>query len=105
MAVNATAFPYDLQNITGTGNILEFVQNVNDLTGHYFMTGMLLAGFVILFTSMRSNGNRDALLASSFIITILAVFFRALEFIDNGRLIIIIVIFGLIFVASILKKE
>jgi|TARA_Y100000034_G_C6897433_1_gene414104 hypothetical protein len=105
-SINTTNFPYELTNITGgTGNILQFVQNVNNLTGQNFMSGMLLAGFVILFTSMRSAGNKDALIASSFIIAVMAIFFRALEFIDNGRLIIILIIFALIFVISMQVRE
>ena len=105
--INATGppAPYDLTNITGDGNILDFVRNVNDLTGQTFMTGILFAGFVILFTSMRFAGNKDALIASSFIITVLAIFFRALEFIDNGKLIIIIVAFLLIFTISLVTKQ
>jgi len=107
MAVNATGgkAPYDLTNITGDGNILDFVRNVNDLTGGNYMTGMLFAGFIILFTSMRFAGNKDALIASSFIITVLAIFFRALDFIDNGRLIIIIIAFLLIFTVSMVGKR
>ena len=105
-SINATAFPYDLTNITGgTANILEFVQNVNNLTDQVFMFGMLLAGFVILYTSMRSTGNQDALLASSFIIAVLAFFFRALEFINTGRLIFILIVFGIIFTISLVIKN
>lgn len=104
--VNATDFPYDLVNITGdTGNILEFVRNVNNAVDQTFMLGILFAGFVILFTSMRFAGNRDAMIASSFIITVLGIFFRALDFIDNGKLIIIIVVFMIIFVASLITKQ
>ena len=69
------------------------------------MTGMLFAGFVILFTSMRSSGNKDAMIASAFIITVLSVFFRALEFIDNARLIIIVIIFLVIFAISAVTKN
>ena len=106
--VNATGgpgLPYDLTNITSGGNILEFVRNVNDLTGQTFMSGMLLAGFVILYTSMRSTGNQDALIASSFIITVLAVFFRALDFIGNGILSAIIIGFIILFVVHMVGER
>ncbi len=105
MAINATNFPYDLQNITGGGNILEFIRNVNNITDGAFMTGMLFAGFVILFTSMQSTGSKDALLASAFIITVLSVFFRALGFIDTIRLVTIIIIFLLVFAISAITKK
>lgn len=103
--VNATAFPYDLTNVTGTGNILEFIQNVNNLTGQTFMLGMLFAGWVIMFVSMRSFGNRDALIASSFMIAILSIFFRALEFISTTKTVIILIIFVVIFVVTMQRKE
>ncbi len=106
MVVNSTNFPYDLNNITGgTGNILEFVQNVNSLTGQTFMLGMLLVGFVVLFVSMRNAGNQDAMMASSFITAVLAIFFYTLQFISSGMLIIIEIIFGLYFVYTVLRKE
>ncbi len=105
MAINSTASVYDLTNITGTGNLLEFVQNVNNLTDKTFMLGMLLAGWVILYTSMRSEGNDDALVASSFIIAVLSISFFALEFIDGPMLTVIIIVFGLLFVFKLYKKD
>ena len=98
--------PYDLTNITGeSGNILEFVQNVNNLTDQTFMLGMLLVGFVILFVSMRESGNKEALVASSFITAVLGIFFFALEFISTGMLTIIILVFGGIFMWIALNKD
>jgi len=106
MALNATATPYDLTNITGeTGNILEFVQNVNNLVDGTLMLGMLLVGFVVLFISMRNAGNKDALTAASFITTVLAIFFYTLEFISTAMLTIIVISFGLYFVYITLRKE
>lgn len=97
--------PYDLTNITGTGNILEFIQNVNNLTEQTFMMGMLLAGFVILFVAMMSAGTKEALVASGFITTVLAILFFALEFIKGGVLIAIIIIYVLIFIISVGMKN
>jgi len=105
MAINATNFPYPIQNITGSGNIFEFVQNVNELTGDIFMLGMLLAGFIILFVSMREAGNDDALVASSFITAVLSIIFYALGFMKGQFLTIIIIIFTLLFVLRVLKRD
>ena len=99
------ASPYDLTNITSGGNILQFTQNVNNLTGQTFMVGMLFAGWVILFTSMRGSGNREALLSSTFIIAVMAIFFRALEFVSTGKTVILIIIFAIVFVAALLKND
>ena len=105
MKVNATRYPYDLTNITNSDNILEFIQEVNILSGEWFMTGMLFAGWVILFTSMRGAGNKEALLASSFIIAVMSVFFRTLDFISTTKVIVIMIIFVLIFAVSSFTKD
>ncbi len=105
--INATGglAPYDLTNITSGGNILQFVQNVNDLTGQTFMLGMLLAGWIIMFVSMRGDGNRDALMASSFMIAVMSIFFRTLEFISTTKTVIILIIFAIIFVITMQRKD
>lgn len=103
--VNATNFPYEIHNVTSADNILEFVQGVNNLTGQWFMLGMLLAGFVILFVTMRPSGNKDALMGSSFFTVVMAIFFRTLEFISNAKLIVIIIVFAIIFVITTMRKE
>ncbi len=106
-AINMTSdsVPYNLVNITGSGNIVDFIRNVNNLTEQTFMLGMLLVGFVILFVSMRESGNRDALIASSFMTAILAIFFFMLQFISTAMLTIIIIVFGGIFVFMVLKQD
>lgn len=100
--------PYNLVNITSGGNILDFVRNVNNLVDGAFMFGMLIAGFIILLVSMMNRGgfdNKDALVASGFITTILAILFFMLEFITVPMLTIIIIAFGIIFVFTVLKKS
>ena len=105
MAINATSFPYELTNITSSGNILEFVQHTNNLTGQLVMMGMLLAGFIILFISMREADPQDALVASTFITSILAISFYALDFIKGQYLTIIIILFAALFAFKVLKKS
>ncbi len=103
--INSTNFPYDLTNVTRSGNILDFIVETNKLVGQTFMLGMLIVGFVVLFVSMRSAGNKDALLTSSFIIAVMSIFFRTLEFITTANVVSIIVVFVLIFVITVLRKE
>jgi|TARA_Y100000310_G_scaffold229236_1_gene231656 hypothetical protein len=106
MAINATNFPYDITGVaTNTTNILQFVQKVNNLTGQTFMLGMLLAGFIILFVSMQRAGKRDALLTSSFIIAVMSIFFRALEFVSTAHTIVIMIIFVVIFAISTQTRD
>ena len=107
-AVNITGphAPYDLTNVTSVDNILEFIQEVNILSGEWFMTGILFAGFVILFAASKGTNvePKEALIASSFIIAVLAIFFRALEFISTAKLVIILIAFGIIFVFTTMRK-
>ncbi len=105
--LNATSTPYDLTNITSGGNILEFVQNVNNLTGQTFMLGMLLAGAIIIFMSMKSvnDDNKDPLIGTSFIMSIISIMFFMMEFISGGILTIIIILFGVMFLYTMLKKD
>ncbi len=109
MAINSTGgvgVPYDLTNITTSGNIVDFVREVNNLTGEFFMTGMLLAGFIITFMAMKGDTlPKEALLGSSFIVTVIAFFFMFLGFISAAKLIIIVIIFGVIFIISMFIKD
>lgn len=108
MAINATSganLPYNLTDVIGATNVLEFVQNVNDMVGGIFMLGILLAAFVILFVSMRGAGNEEALTATTFIITILAFGFYGLGFIDGLYLTAFIVAFGFLFIYKVLKPN
>ena len=105
-AINITSAPYDLTNVTQVDNILEFIQEINIITDLWFMSGMLIAGFIIMFVAMlQPSGPKDALMASSFMTAVLAIFFRTLEFIDNGRLIVIILVFTIIFVMTLMRKD
>lgn len=108
MAINATSgpnIPYDIINVTGSTNILEFIQNVNDMVGGIFMIGMLVAGFIILFVSMRSAGNEEALTATSFIMAIIGLSFYGLKFISGQILIILLILLGILFVFKVFKRD
>jgi hypothetical protein len=105
-AINATKFPYDLTNITGgTGNVYEFIKNVNDITNQSFMFGILIAGFIIMFTAMNTTDKKEAMIASGLITVVMAIFFRGLEFIGNGMLTFILVAFGIMLTASYITKQ
>lgn len=104
---NATLIPYNIHNISSSNNILEFIQGVNHLTNSYFMLGILLVGFIILFTSMKTQlvSNKDALTTSGFITAVMAILFFTLEFISATWLIFIIIACSLVIVFTIIKKN
>ena len=104
--VNATRYPYDLTNVTNTENIFEFVQEINKLSGEYFMVGMLFAGFVILFITLKkTNDNHEALIIASFITAVLTIFFRVMDFISTAKTVMIMVAFVGIFAYGMFKKD
>jgi len=107
MPGNITNQVYDLTNVTGSENLLEFVQGVNNLTDQWFMLGILIAVFIILFTALQSptTSARDALGAASFITAVLSLFFITLEFISLGIALLLIIIAGLIFIFIVLKDQ
>ena len=69
------------------------------------MLSMLFAGFIILFVSMREFGNDDAFAASTFIISIIATMFFALEFISTQMLTIIIILAGISFIIIVMRRQ
>lgn len=104
--INATNFPYDLGNVTSSGNIVDFVREVNNLTGEWFMIGMLFAGFVITFMAMKGDTPpKEALLGSGFMVTVIAFFFFFLDFISPAKLITISVIYAVIFATSMFVRD
>ena len=107
--VNITTTPYDLVNISNSNDMLEFIRNVNHLTGQYFMFGFLIAGFVIMFISVRYSqqytDNKGALLVSNFVTVILGIMFLTLDFISSSQMIILVLGFGTIFTFSMLKSN
>ena len=105
-AINITGTPYDLVNISNSGNILQFIQNVNNLTDHTFMMGILFASFVILFISVKNynTDTKEAFMASGFVTAVLAIFFSTLNFISVNVMLFIVIPYA-IAVAIFLKPE
>lgn len=105
-AINITNQMYDLNNFSSDGNLLQFVQSSNDLTGGYFMMMVLLIGILILFVSFKSNkaSNKDAFLASGFIGTVLTIFFATLNFISPKITTIIVILFGIVFAIFMVRE-
>jgi len=104
---NATSSLYDIINISESGNILQFIQGVNNLTNQWFMLLILIAGWIILFVSMRSPtvDNKDALVVSGFITVILGMFFMTLDFIQVNIFILITITFAILFIFITLPKR
>ena len=90
---------YNLTSITDNStSIVGFVQSINDtLMFGWLGTMILISFFIILITSFyfKTNDVSKSLSGSSFIIFVLAVFLRALSFIDPLTLYITLIISGL----------
>jgi|TARA_Y100000310_G_scaffold81459_1_gene78014 hypothetical protein len=97
--------PYNMENVSNSKDILEFVIAVNALTDHTFMLGILIVGWFILFLSMRGYGNKEALTASSFITSVMAIFFVTLGFISVTTLLFIVIPAAFMFAAILFRKD
>lgn len=103
--VNATNNLYDLTNISTSKNLYEFVKYTNDLTGQYFVSGILIANFIITFIALKNYGNKEAMTTSSFITASLSILFSALDLIPNYITIIFVLIFGITFAFIYTRRE
>lgn len=103
--INITGGYYDLTNTTSQGDIFGFVNTVNDLTNGYFMLGVLLVGFVILFLSTQRWGTKEALVSSSFVTAVLSVLFLTLNFINVGKFLFLIVPTSILIVMGMLERN
>ena len=104
-AVNESVMSYDLSNITQSANLYEFVKFTNDITGQTLMSGLLVAGFIILFISMKNYGNKEALLGSGFIISSITILFLWIDFVSTAIASFILIGFGLLFMLMLLRKD
>lgn len=101
--VNITSNYYDMSNISSSTDIYTFMVAVNNLTGGYFMAGVLIVGFVIMLLATLHYGTREALMASSFITTFMSIFFLTLGFINMTIFLFIVISSGIMFVFTINK--
>lgn len=65
--------PYNLDNFTNTTNLYEIANASNQVVNGLFALFILLSVFLIVFMALKRYDTKDALLASSFITTILTV--------------------------------
>lgn len=105
--VNSTITPYyDLTNISLSNNAYEFVKASNDLTGQIFMMGILIAGFVIMFMTLKDRSDtQDALVVSTFITAIGSVIMSSLDFVPPQMMYLCIASFAIIFTMTLLKNR
>jgi len=104
--VNVTNSIYNITDVTSGANILDFVKAVNDMSGQMFMLGMLFAGFIITYSAMSGNASpKESFMGSGFMISVISVFFFILEFIDDVKLIVILIFFGIAFAISFFTRD
>jgi len=79
---------YNLTNISGSGDPLSFVTNVNALTGGTWAVMILLIGFIVLFVATKSRQSSHAFSASSIITGILGILFAVIGLVPEYILVI-----------------
>jgi len=86
-----------------TGNFIEFTTAINDASGGVFMTLLLFVVYILLFIAWENRGVKVAMLAVSFVMSILATLAWFIGWISPFIVIIIVVmfIFSVIFIRLI----
>ncbi len=92
---NITWSEYPQINLTG--GFANMTAYVNNVTSGYFGIGILMSIWVILFLLFKREGTMEGFLAASFITTVLAAFFYAMNIATGVPLIIGIMVTGLAF--------
>ena len=72
--------PYNLTNISDSGNYFELTANVNDISGGYLSLFILISLFIILFMNYRGESIALKITAASFVTTIIAMLFKVINF-------------------------
>jgi len=82
--------PYNLSALTGTSGPSELIQGINAQSGGLLGISMILSFFFIAIIGLmlRGNGAKDSFAASSFVTTVLALFFWSQAWISSTVLII-----------------
>ena len=88
------AQPYNLTTIQNSNNIADILQASNTLSGNMFGALILLSVFIISFVGFKGYEMKKALLASSFISSIIAIFLRILTLIRDDYMFACFIITG-----------
>lgn len=89
------AQPYDFTNLTAADNIYETAIATNDLIGGLLALGFLIGAFIILFISFKKFESSRAFAGAAWIVAVLAIFMRLLNFIGNEVMFITFLLAGM----------
>lgn len=95
---------YNLTGLENNTNILEFVKVVNTASGEWFVIGLLLTLWVILFIAFKNYETETAIRSASFIVSIIAILFFIIGMISTSKMMIPIIITGLTVLYGFMKN-
>ena len=90
--------PYNLSVLTDTNTIVGLAQGANTISAGILGVVILLSVFFVLFMAMKQYDFMRAIVASSFITTLVAIFLRLLGLITDTYLFGTILISAVVFI-------
>jgi hypothetical protein len=92
--------PYDLTNASSMNNIADLFTTANQLSNYVFGPIILVVLWFIIFIQLKNYSSKPAMLAASFITSIVAIFLFLLGMISQAILILCFVIAAISFVIN-----
>ena len=96
---------YNLTNISGSTDILQFVLHADAIVGGLLSIGILLSLFVIIFFAALREGALTAFGASTFITGVVGMLFILAGLIETSMLIWFILPVALVVVMGLVKRQ
>ena len=88
---------YNLTNLTNSTDFVGLIGNVNSLTGDLYAAGLMLSAFIVGYVVFnRNTEGMKALLASSFITSILGVLLWTIGWISLAYVLIVVTILSIL---------
>jgi len=75
--------PYNITNITGTGDFVALTGQVNSIVGQWFAIGWLIVLFIVIFLNLKNYFTKNALFPAAFVVTLNAIGFFLLGWISQ----------------------
>lgn len=92
--------PYNLTNLTGSGDILGLVQSANSLTDNLLGVSLLMVIWVVIFVALKNYFTQAAMVTASFITMIVGILFFISGLVGQEIMIGVVVIFAISIIYS-----
>ena len=90
--------PYNLSTLNAQDGLYGFLNAANTLSGGLFGTLILIVVYIIMVVSWRREDTKQSFAAASFVVALLSIFLRLLQWIPDITMFSTFIIAGLTFV-------